>query len=127
TEGASERRLVLEGRADDARGGILGGGDRRRSLFDAHGLGGAAARDFIVVGVAAVGSHPVVGARGRRRRAGRRAVVPVATHRHRAIGGDRASFAFAVVVQLPADRPARLGAEQTAQRGLVLERRTDDA
>src|SRR5207302_1324644 len=58
-EGAGQGGLVLEGRADDARGRVLGGFDRGRGLADRHRLVGAARDGFFVVGVAGVGGHPV--------------------------------------------------------------------
>src|SRR5205807_2296480 len=91
-------------------------------VFAAGGGGG-------VVGVAGVGGDPVVGA-GFGAGAGGRRVVAVGAHRHGAVGGHHAAFgglAFLVVVELPADLPARFGAEQAGDRGLVLEGGADRA
>src|SRR3989442_974624 len=109
--------------ADRAGGGVLGGAqaggglaDRDRLVFAARGGGG-------VVGVAGVGGDRVVGA-GFGVGAGGRRVVAVGAHRHGAVGGHHAAFgglAFLVVVELPADLPARFGAEQAGGLGLVLE------
>src|SRR5207245_1688810 len=123
------RGLVLEGGGDRAGGGVVGGAqaggglaDRDRLVFAAGGGGG-------VVGVAGVGGDPVVGA-GFGAGAGGRRVVAVGAHRHGAVGGHHAAFgglAFLVVVELPADLPARFGAEQAGDRGLVLEGGADRA
>src|SRR5437667_25412 len=128
-EQAGDRGLVLEAGADRAGGRVLGGasarvgfGDRARLYVAACGGGG-------VVGVAGVGGDPVVGvgsgAGARRRRLSvptRALPISVAGH-HAAFGG----LAFLVVVELPADLPARFGAEQAGDRGLVLEAGADRA
>src|SRR3989454_415496 len=66
SEEPRELGLVLEALADGARGRVLGGGDRRLGLGDQHRLIRAAAGCFLVVGVAGVAGHPVVGAGLRR-------------------------------------------------------------
>src|SRR5205823_2718025 len=59
-ERARDRRLVLEDRADGARGGVLGGCDRRRSGGHFDGLIRAFAFRGRVVRVAAICRHPPV-------------------------------------------------------------------
>src|SRR5205807_1969551 len=116
--GRSEERRVGKAGGRGWGGAQAGGGlaDRDRLVFAAGGGGG-------VVGVAGVGGDPVVGA-GFGAGAGGRRVVAVDVHRRRAVGGQHVAFgglAFLVVVELPADMPARFGAEQAGDRGLVLE------
>src|SRR5438445_52584 len=56
------RRSSDLGLTDRARGGVLAGFDRRRRRGDLNRLIGAAGGGFLVVLVARVGGHPVVGA-----------------------------------------------------------------
>src|SRR5439155_790136 len=120
---AGDRGLVLEAGAERAGGcfldGVQGGGGlvhRDRLVFAARGGGG-------VVGVAGVGGHPVVGAGfgghlGCFRRSEERRVGNGCVRAHQAACGG---LAFLVVVELPGDLPARFGARQGGDRGLVLE------
>src|SRR3989442_2700219 len=64
------------------------------------------------------------------RRPPRSTLFPYTTLFRSAVGGHHAAFgglAFLVVVELPADLPARFGAEQAGDRGLVLEAGADRA
>src|SRR2546426_113446 len=62
SEEPRELGLVLEALADGARARVLACGDRRLGMGDQHRLIRAAAGCFLVVGVAGVAGHPVVGA-----------------------------------------------------------------
>src|SRR5438445_13140272 len=71
-------------------------------------------RDWLSVVCSCDLGHPVVGAGLRGARALRRCVFAVGGDRDRALGGDEAAFgrrAALVVVELPADLPAGVGAE----------------
>src|SRR5438132_1091522 len=127
---AGERGLVLEAVADDAGGGLQCVSELRLGRRHHYRLVGAAAGDFLVVVVAGVAGHPVVGAGGRGARAVGRFVGARAVDRDRAVGGDQAAFgalAFVVRVELPGDRAAGVFAEQAGERGLVLEGVADGA
>src|SRR5437016_4137953 len=129
-EGAGQGGLVLEGRADDARGRVLGGFDRGRGLADRHRLVGAARDGFFVVGVAGVGGHPVVGVGGGGAGAVGGFVFAVGGHVDGAVAGDQAAFgcrAARVVIAVEGGRAADVVAEGAGQGGLVLEGRPDDA
>src|SRR5262249_62032288 len=90
-------------------------------------LGSVALPAVLVVGVGGVGRDPVVGAgRGGGGAAGG-FIAAVGGHRHGAVAGDRGALAFLVVVERPADRAARLCAEQAGQRGLLLDCRDGPA
>src|SRR5207245_2641271 len=123
-EQAGDLGLVLEGLTDRARDGGLAGFVARRRRADPNRLIGAAGGGFLVVLVARVGGHPVVGAGLREARALRRCVFAVGGVRDRARGGDEAaSFPprRSSDLELPADLPAGVGAEQAGDLGLVLE------
>src|SRR5439155_299755 len=95
----------------------LGRGDRDRLI-------GAAALGFLVVGVAGVGGHPVVGAGLRRAGALGGSVLAHAGDRDGAVGGHQAAFgglAALVGVEPPADRARGVRAEEATELGLVLE------
>src|SRR5205823_5504294 len=89
-EQATELGVVLEGVTDGARGGVLGGFDRRRGGADHDRLIRAAGGDGFVVGVAGVAGDPVVGAGLRRPLAVARCIFAVAVDRDGAVGGDQA-------------------------------------
>src|SRR5207244_671751 len=89
-------------------------------------LGAARARG-VVLRVAGVGGHPVVGARRRRAGAVGAFVFAVGRHGHWAVAGDRGAFAAVVVIELEGDRAAHVFAEGAGQLGLVLEAGADDA
>src|SRR5438445_2428947 len=81
-------------------------------------------RDWLSVVCSCDLGHPVVGAGLRGARALRRCVFAVGGDRDRALGGDEAAFgrrAALVVVELPADLPAGVGAEQAGDLSLVLD------
>src|SRR5207244_3738132 len=89
-------------------------------------LGAARARG-VVLRVAGVGGHPVVGARRRRAGAVGAFVFAVGRHGHGAVAGHRGAFAAVVVIELEGDRAAHVFAEGAGQLGLVLEAGADDA
>src|SRR5207253_1574828 len=105
-------------------GGRLDGFDRRARGAGSDGRIRAPGDGFLVVGFARVGRDPVVGPGLRRRGAVRGFVFAVAVESGRAACRDQAAFggvAGFVVVELPADRPAGVRAEQPGELGLVLE------
>src|SRR5207302_1402387 len=129
-EGAGQGGLVLEGRADDPRGRVLGGFDRGRGLADRHRLVGAARDGFFVVGVAGVGGHPVVGVGGGGAGAVGGFVFAVGGHVDGAIAGDQAAFgcrAAQIGRASGRESAADVVAEGAGQGGLGLEGRADDA
>src|SRR5205085_2238456 len=122
--------LVLEGRADDARGGVLSGFDRGRGRRSEERRVGTERGGCCVVCVDGVGGHPVVGVGGSGAGAVGGFVFAVGGHVDGAIGGDQAAFgcrAALVVIELEGDRAADVFAEGAGQGGLVLEGRADDA
>src|SRR5438132_251193 len=85
---------------------------------------GAAGGGFVLVLADRVGGHSVAGAGLRGTPVLRCSAYVCAADRDRALGGDEAAFgrrAALVVVELPADLPAGVGAEQAGDLGLVLE------
>src|SRR5437588_775689 len=104
-EQARDVGLVLEGGADEARGGSLGGRDRRPGRGHVDGLGFALGGDRAVVVVTGVGGGPVVDAAGADRRALGRFCGVVASALGFVFGQWRA-VALTAVVELPALRVA---------------------
>src|SRR5438445_489725 len=129
-EQAGDLGLVLEGLTVRARGGGLPVIPRRRRRADLRRIIGAAGGGGLVGLVGRLGCLPVAGAgRGRPPFPTRRS-SDLGGDRDRALGGDEAAFgrrAALVVVELPADLPAGVGAEQAGDLGLVLEGLTDRA
>src|SRR5439155_1123665 len=127
-EGAGQGGLVLEGRADDARGRVLGGFDRGRGLADRHRLVGAARDGFFVVGVAGVGGHPVVGVGGGGAGAVGGFVFAVGGHVDGAVAGDQAAFGCRgaeVHMSEQEERGADVFGDGVEQGGVVLDGRAD--
>src|SRR5439155_626147 len=124
TEQPGELGLVLRGLAGRPRVPYTTLFRSRARGADFDGLMRATGDGFLVVGFARVGRDPVVGPGLRRRGAVRGFLFAVAVDPGGAVGCDQAVFGCVpgfVVVELPADRPAGVRAEQPGELGLVLE------